>query len=65
MSAHRDKDSCATAGLFNFRATGFEDGILCEHGLLNTFCGHGFSQHGFAASQRGRPGFARIFCPLQ
>jgi hypothetical protein len=63
MSAHRDRDSCAAARLFNFRATGFEDSILCEHGLLNAFCGHGFSQHGFAASQRESPGLCQNLLP--
>jgi hypothetical protein len=63
MSAERDRDSRATARLFNFRATDFEDSFLCEHGLLNTFCGHGFSEHGFAASRRESPELCQNFLP--
>jgi hypothetical protein len=53
------KDSRAAAGLVNFRATGLEDNILCEHGELKTFYGHGFPEHGFADSRRDSPELLR------
>jgi hypothetical protein len=52
-----------TICLFNFRATGFEGSILCEHGLLNAFCRHDFSERDFAASRRDSPELCQNFSP--